>query len=299
MENTVIRRLLTELSLERLEREYFQYLKQLTGGEQGILRESYTGLLAACDQLYSETQNADWQNHYIYLGIMQPVLIRTTYGEPICKELKEFFESVAVQNVRKMTQLIQDEETMSDEELDSSPAEKCRQMINDLPIMQQLYSTTGKKNISLTAGKKTEEDVYTRFVACFELLQILSCIVSENNMGISKTGISLSSSTMYGSFGKLDAAGYGTYDDTRQQKQRSNVQEAEYSQQNSGYNGLQKPNRNFFHVLSRFITQIFGEKAVPVFWVAFGILCLAKTGWGIIVGLILYFVGRSYIEKKN
>lgn len=303
MENTVISRLLTELSLERLEREYFQYLKQLTNGEQTVLQESYTGLLAACDQLYSETQNEEWQNHYIYLAIMQPVLIRTTYGEPICRELKEFFESVAVQNVRKMTQLIQDEDAMSDAEINDSPAEGYRQVIDDLPIMLRLYQGTNRKNIPLIAGKETADaNVYIRFASCFELLQILNCIVTENNMGISKTFISLSSSKMYGDFGKSGASAHQSNDNPQAQNRQADTREYSYSQQGNGYrvkNGSQKPNRNFFYVLNQFMTQLFGEKTIPLFWVALIILCLSNLDLGIIAAVVLYFVGRNYIEKKN
>ena len=182
------------INIGQFEQEYKKTLSAMLSGEPSLGQKYYTGLMAACDSYFCGTDNAPWDAHCVYLGLMQEVFLNVTSGKAYENRVKRFMESVTREHVARAIELLDSYMQMDDSAIEISDFEKYCESIESLPIIEFGYTYEDKENF---LHKNVELEAQGFLGDILTTLYVVSCLVEEESNGVQVQEIKVSQAKMY------------------------------------------------------------------------------------------------------
>lgn len=312
MGNTITYRLLENIDIERFEKEYKDILRRVVKGDSSIAQKEYTGLMAACDKLFKTESRERWKAYYMYLGIMQPVVENVVSGTSLEKEVNAFLRNVSTTQVKSMFELLEEDLARPEDSEEESQFEQYCVEIDTFPIVDFAFAY---KEARFFLHKEVELEPNGFLGIMIQVLHVLGCFALEKKLGGLPSSVIMQDASMYETFFRslkeeekhISNESTVEYDTgTPDSASNSNVRKIDDATlrlieqaQREHQNRTNYVDHSFGGKIKRFckmwnaiITKFFGKKVVPLFWVALVILYLKDLLIGVVVTLILYFIGK-------
>lgn len=311
MENTITYKLFKDIDIERFEKEYKDVLRRVAKGDAGIAQKQYMGLMAACDKLYETDNRERWKADYMYLGIMQPVLERVVSETPLEKEVCSFLNNISVWQVKQLFELLEEDLDRPEDSAEESEFERYCMEIDAFPIVDFAFAY---ENTRFFLHKDVESKSNGFLGTIVQAIHVLSYVAFNHKEG-TPSSVIVQDACMYASFfeqakeGRMrekneETAGYGTeskepVDSVLERKiDDATLRIMEDAQREQQYRtryeevGLSGKVKSFCKNWNAIITKFFGKKVIPLFWISLIIPYIGSFFSGIVITLVLYFIGK-------
>ncbi len=314
MENLAIYQLFKNIDIELFERTYQDMLGKVVKGDSSVALNRYKGLLPACDAAFANETEEQWKPYYLYVGLMQPVLMKVVEGKEQEQAVSAFMQAVSPNHIKELFELLEADLNMQEDSRDISDFENYCECIMDLPILHYAFSYAERKDF---LHKDVELNPKGFLGNILMSIHALNCLVDKKKWPAAGT-VELQDIRMYGNvfekqepigqqeaFRKQDefpageelgtVIGLGGNSGQSEKEvirrleaeQRDLEQQLAYSNAKSG--GRLK---RIAGTLSALVTKIFGKKVVPFFWIALVILYVGNVLIAIPATIILYLIGK-------
>jgi len=317
MGNSVTFKLWETIDIARFEKEYEEVLERIVTGDAFFGYGEYKGLMAACDSVYEDKGHERWKAYCLYMGLMQPVLFNTTKGTSLEKDVRNFLEGISVSEVEKVLYLLGKDIDRPEDSEEVSEFEQYCEEIDAFPIIEYGYAYS-EKSFFLHEEVEMNPEGFVGLI--IQLLHVLGCVAKDGKgIGLTST-VQVSETKMYGDyFAKAREAkekedipkrekevyyqestsdtsekgGSVTIDFEQLERFKAEIEADKRAKQQQKQRGFWGKVQLFPGMWNRIIAKRFGKKVVPLFWIALVLLYLGNLIAGVIISVILYFVGSS------